>query len=72
MYPCSIIITVDEQCFLYFLSLDTKTGKNKLYRAQLHNQIQKTDTIEKDLIVRQVFYSNDHFFIWVWHRHFVC
>ena len=54
MYPC-LINTVDEQCFLYFLSLDSKTGKSKLYKAQLHNQIQKIDTIEKDLVVRQIF-----------------
>ena len=72
MYPCSIVITVDEQRFLYFLSLDTKTGKSKLYKARLNNQIQKIDNIEKDLIAREDFYSNDLFFIWVWHRHFVC
>ena len=72
MYPCPIIITVDKQRFLYFLSLDTKTGKSKLYKAQLNNQIQKIDNIEKDLIAREDFYSNDLFFIWVWHRHFVC
>ena len=62
IYPCPIIITVDEQRFLYFLSLDTKTGKSKLYKAQLNNQIQKIDNIEKDLIARQDFYSNDQFF----------
>ena len=62
MYPCSIVITVDEQRFLYFLSLDTKTGKSKLYKARLNNQIQKIDNIEKDLIAREDFYSNDHFF----------
>ena len=63
MYPCPISITVDEQCFLYFLSLDTKTGKSKLYKTQLHNPVQKTDAIEKDLTARQVFYSNDHLFL---------
>ena len=62
MYHCPLN-TVDEQCFLYFLSLDSKTGKSKLYKAQLHNQIQKIDTIEKDLVVRQDFYSNDHLFL---------
>ena len=63
MYPCPISITVDEQCFLYFLSLDTKTGKSKLYKAQLHNLVQKFDVIEKELTARQVFYSNDHLFL---------
>ena len=63
MYPCPISITVDEQCFLYFLSLDTKTGKSKLYKAQVHNPVQKIDAIEKDLTARQVFYSNDHLFL---------
>ena len=63
MYPCPISITVDEHCFLYFLSLDTKTGKSKLYKAQLHNPVQNIDAIEKDLTARQVFYSNDHLFL---------
>ena len=63
MYPCAISITVDEQCFLYFLSLDTKTSKSKLYKAQLQNPVQKIDAIEKDLTARQVFYSNDHLFL---------
>ena len=39
MYPCHIGITVDEQCFLYFLSLDTKTDISKLYKAQLLNPV---------------------------------
>ena len=60
MYPCPISVTVDEQCFLYFLSLDTKTGKSKLNKAQLHNPVQKIDGTEIDLTARQVFYSNDH------------
>ena len=63
MHPCSISITVDEHCFLYFLLLDTKTSKSKLYEAQLHNPVQKTDAIEKDLTARQVFYSNGHLFL---------
>ena len=63
MYPCVISITVDEQCFLYFLSFDTKTGKSKLYKAQLHDPVQKIDAIEKDLTARQVFYSNDRLFL---------
>ena len=62
MYPCPISITVDEQCCLYFLPLDTKTFKSKLYKAQLHNPVQKIDAIEKDLNVRQAFYSNNHLF----------
>ena len=33
MYPCPISITVDEQCFSYFLSLDTKTVKSEPYKA---------------------------------------
>ena len=53
MYPCPSSITVDKQCFLYFLLLDTKTGKSKLYKAQLHNLVQKFDVIEKELTARQ-------------------
>ena len=59
MYSWPISITVDEQCFLYFLLLDTKTGKSRLYKAQ----VQKVDVIEKDLTARQVFYSNYHLFL---------
>ena len=62
MYPCSISIAVDEQCFLYFLSFDIKTCKSKFYKEQLHNPVQKIDAIRKDLTARQIFYSNDHFF----------
>ena len=40
-----------------------KTGKSKLYKAQLHNPVQKIDAVEKDLTARQVFYSNDHLFL---------
>ena len=47
MYPCPISIPVDEQCFLYFLSLDTKTGKSKFYKTQLHNPVQKLDAIAR-------------------------
>ena len=61
MYPCPRSVTVDKQCFLYFLSLDRKTGKNKLYKVQLHNPVQKIDAIKKDLTARQVFYCNDNF-----------
>ena len=63
MYPCPISVTVNEQRFLFTVneqrffitvneqrfSLDTKTGKSKLYKAQLHNPVQKIDAIEKDL-----------------------
>ena len=58
-----LVFTIDEQCFLYFLSLDAKTGKSKLYKVQLHNPVQETDVIGKVLTARQVFYSNDHLFL---------
>ena len=50
--------------FLYFLSLDTKTSKSKLYKTQLHNPVQKLDVIEIDITARQVFYSNYHLFLY--------
>ena len=64
MYPCPISITSPLALhFLYFLLFDTKTGKSKLYKAQLHNPVQKIDAIEKDLTAREVFCSNDHLFL---------
>ena len=55
MYPCPINITVDEQCFLSFLSLDTKAGKTKLYKAQLHNLVQKMMLLKNILLHNKFF-----------------
>ena len=58
-----LVLLLTNSIFLYFLSFDTKTGKSKLYKAQLHNPVQKIDAIEKYFTARQVFYSNDHLFL---------
>ena len=57
-----LVLLLMSNVFIFFL-LDTKTGKSKLYKVQLHNPIQTIDAIEKDLTARQVFYSNDHLFL---------
>ena len=55
MYPCSISIAVDEQCFLYFLSSDIKTCQVNSTKSSYIIQFKKLMLLEKILLQDKFF-----------------